>query len=127
MQSFGPNRKAEAESRPTVKCPRCGQLAVERRTRYGIRSECCGLHSWDRSPLVDQTTHDARKKLNALAHDLKRTLGTAKLATEIDRRAKVPYSVVSDIQTMNEATAKKIIKAMEDVLVDIMAGSIDLR
>lgn len=51
----------KADQRDPVTCPECGKQAAERVTQYGIRSECCGLHSWDRHPLVSQETHDARR------------------------------------------------------------------
>lgn len=46
-------------------CPICNSPARTTSTRYGARHECCGLHSWDGKPLVDQATHDARQA----AHD----------------------------------------------------------
>lgn len=49
---------------PAPLCPICGQFATAEKTKYGIRHECCGLHSWGGKPLVDQATHDARR----LAH-----------------------------------------------------------
>lgn len=45
----------------TLRCPNCGRVPRQTKTRYGLRSECCGLHSWDGKPLVCQKTHDARK------------------------------------------------------------------
>lgn len=56
----GNHYRVEAESRPAPICPECGQPAMERNTRYGIRSMCCGLWSWDRHPLVSAETHAAR-------------------------------------------------------------------
>lgn len=44
-----------------VVCPICGQDADEEDTIFGIRSKHCGLWSWDRAPLVDADTHQARK------------------------------------------------------------------
>ena len=46
-------------------CPSCGKAAERQATRYGVRHACCGLHSWDGKPLVDEATHRARRK----AHD----------------------------------------------------------
>lgn len=53
------SEKAITRNRPT--CPKCGQMASEVRTRFGIRSQCCDLWSWDRYPLVDAETHAARR------------------------------------------------------------------
>ncbi|MGP9819243.1 hypothetical protein ACTZWW_04440 [Salinarimonas sp. NSM] len=50
-------------ARPT--CPSCGKPAEERRTRYGVRHSCCGLHSWGGRPLVSQAVHDARQRAHA--------------------------------------------------------------
>lgn len=46
-------------------CPTCGSRARETKTRYGLRSGCCGLWSWDRYPLVDAATHAARNLAHA--------------------------------------------------------------
>jgi hypothetical protein len=43
------------------KCPKCGQFSTTIITRYGARSQCCGLWSWGYAPLVDAETHEARK------------------------------------------------------------------
>lgn len=51
-------------------CPTCDNPARTTSTQYGARHECCGLHSWDGKPLVDQATHDARQA----AHDAFDTL-----------------------------------------------------
>lgn len=54
----------EAETLPVPTCPECGGQAVETETRYGLRADCCGLWSWDRHPLVDAETHEARKEVH---------------------------------------------------------------
>lgn len=53
--------KSQAHKRPIPICPKCGSVAKESDTTYGIRSTCCDLWSWDRYPLADKETHDARK------------------------------------------------------------------
>ena len=55
----------EKKSRTAPICPSCQQPAVVTATKYGLRAECCGLHSWDLKPLVSQATHDARKEAHA--------------------------------------------------------------
>jgi hypothetical protein len=57
--------QSQAEQRRVPLCPRCGNPAREQRTRYGIRASCCGLWSWDRWPLVDKATHQARNQAHA--------------------------------------------------------------
>lgn len=57
--------RKQAEQRSAPLCPRCGNIAREQRTRYGIRASCCGLWSWDRWPLVDAATHQARSAAHA--------------------------------------------------------------
>lgn len=42
-------------------CPKCGREAKATQTRYGVRHDCCDLHSWHGRPLVDQATHDRRR------------------------------------------------------------------
>jgi hypothetical protein len=46
-------------------CPICGNEAERTETKYGIRNDCCGLHSWGEHPLVDDETHELRKKAHA--------------------------------------------------------------
>lgn len=46
-------------------CPRCGRFAQQRETQFGVRSQCCGLWSWDGKPLADEATHTARKAAHA--------------------------------------------------------------
>lgn len=57
--------RREAADRDTPICPKCGNTAKETKTRYGIRSDCCRLWSWDRHPLVSAETHAARNRAHA--------------------------------------------------------------
>jgi hypothetical protein len=43
-----------------VICPLCGNPASQAQTRYGLRSECCDLWSWDGKPLASAEMHEAR-------------------------------------------------------------------
>lgn len=43
-----------------VICPLCGNPATQTQTHYGLRSECCGLWSWDGKPLASAEVHEAR-------------------------------------------------------------------
>ena len=45
----------------TPACPLCRKEARTAATKYGLRHECCGLHSWDGKPLVSQDVHDGRQ------------------------------------------------------------------
>lgn len=45
-----------------VICPKCGKVAKNTQTKYGIRSYCCNLWSWKGAPLADKKTHKARIK-----------------------------------------------------------------
>ncbi len=49
-----------------VICPNCNNPAQATDTQYGIRHDCCGLHSWGGKPLTDQETLDARRGAHAL-------------------------------------------------------------
>lgn len=63
---MGSNHYAqEAHTRARPKCPKCGRVALEVKTRYGLRNKCCDLWSWDRHPLVDAETHKARNEAHA--------------------------------------------------------------
>ncbi len=41
-------------------CPECGKFAKQEPGRFGLKSSCCGLWSWNGKPLVDAETHRAR-------------------------------------------------------------------
>jgi len=49
----------------TPVCPKCSMNARATQTRYGVRHECCGLHSWDGKPLVSKEVHAARNRCHA--------------------------------------------------------------
>lgn len=116
-------RKAAAENLAVPTCPKCGRLAKERRTRYGIRSECCDLWSWDRKPLVDEATHKARKEVFVMLDKMSKTITTAQTNMEIMRRTKITNLTVSE---MNEVTCRKVLAALEDILVDVIAGDVKI-
>lgn len=117
------SEKVAALTRPTVTCPKCGAEAAEVKTQYGIRSSCCGLWSYDRRPLVDKNTHEARKAVYSLIKKMGEQVGSVEMQREVRKRCGVPELKVAD---MNEATCKKVIAAMEDMLVDIIAGDLKL-
>jgi hypothetical protein len=56
-------RESGGKAKPLMEpvCPKCGRRAAVTKTRYGLRAECCGLHSWNLKPLVDEETHRARR------------------------------------------------------------------
>lgn len=116
--------KVEAEKRPTQQCPKCGAMAEERVTKYGIRSSCCDLWSWDRDELVDKATHDARKHLGILLRDLTGTIGAGALVELLRKRTTVPTGTAIAPRLMNEASCKKVIAACEGILIDIIAGDV---
>ena len=58
-------RKQE-HNRSPVRCPKCGKMAREVQTRYGLRSDCCGMWSWHRWPLQTKEHHDAKRAAHAV-------------------------------------------------------------
>lgn len=62
---------------PIPFCPKCGAEAERRRTRYGLRDACCGLHGWDGKPLVSPAVHAARRHCHAVVDPLWQTAETA--------------------------------------------------
>lgn len=109
---------AEAHSRDIPICPKCGNVAGEAVTQYGIRNQCdpCGLWSWDRYPLVDGETHHARKVAHAAFDHLWRGEGMKRgdayklLAAELglDRRD-------CHIKLMDKETAARVPAAVERI------------
>lgn len=117
-------RKAAAENAPVPTCPKCGKAAQERRTRYGIRSECCGLWSWDRKALVDAATHAARKEVFVMLEKMSKSVGTAEINMQVMKRTGIRNMSVSE---MNEVTCKKVLKILEDILIDVVAGDVKVQ
>ncbi len=109
----------------TPTCPKCGQLAWETGTKYGIRAECCGLWSWNRAPLADAATHKLRQQVNAMIGDLGVSNNTFTVLGEMTKRA--GWSRPIRIGEMNEVTARKALTALEDIVMDIMAGNDPLK
>lgn len=116
--------KLKVEDRPIPICPRCGWQASETITKYGIRNECCGLWSWERKPLADAATHAARKKLAPLMEQVQKSVGIEKLHKYLTKKTGIrePSSLL--VGGMNEATARKVLAAVEDMVIDIMSGDI---
>ena len=109
-------------ARDTPTCPKCGNLAWETGTKYGIRSECCGMWSWHRAPLADAATHELRKKIGPLMIELEGTIPAHTVIGEMMKRAGLSGVQQSKISEMNEVTARKALAALEDMVMDIMSG-----
>lgn len=112
------------EDRPIPSCPRCGFVASEKSTVYGPRSECCGLWSWNRMPLADAGTHEARKHLGPLFSSLAKALGSPQFYAEMRKRVDISRAEEMTISAMNEVTAKKFRAAAEDLMMEMMAGTV---
>jgi len=75
-------------------CPLCGNPATQTQTRYGLRSECCGLWSWDGKPLASAEVHEARIAAHAAFDPLwksgkrSRTQAYGQLAEAMDMKPK---------------------------------------
>lgn len=116
--------RMKVEDRPVPNCPRCGFVASETNTKYGFRADCCGLWSWNRMPLADAKTHEARKHLGPLFSSLSQALGAVQFFTEIRKRTDVKEADDMQISTMNEVTANRMRAAAEDLLMDMMSGKV---
>jgi hypothetical protein len=116
--------RMKVEDRPVPTCPRCGFVASENTTKYGLRCDCCGLWSWNRMPLTDAKTHEARKHLGPLFSSLSQALGAVQFYSEMRKRVDVKRAEEMTISTMNEVTAKKFRAAAEDLLMEMMAGNV---
>jgi len=97
------------EEKPTPICPICGNIAKEMKTKYGTRSYCCGLWSWDRFPLADAGTHAARQAAHKAFDEIwmsglcKRARAYALLRAELCLKKGQCH-----IKLMDEATAKRV-------------------
>lgn len=109
----------------TPTCPKCGQLAWETGTKWGIRAECCGLWSWNRAPLADAATHKLRAQVHSMMTDLRVGPDRWGVLEEMTKRA--GWSRPIKISEMNEVTARKALTALEDIVMDIMAGNDPLK
>lgn len=112
------------DSRPVPDCPRCGFVASEKQTKYGIRNDCCGLWSWNRMPLADANTHTARKNLATLFTSIAKALGPTQFFLEMRKRTDIVSASDMTIAGMNEVTANRMRAAAEDLLMDMMAGKV---
>jgi hypothetical protein len=102
-------------------------LAWETGTKYGIRAECCGMWSWHRAPLADAATHELRKKIRPLMTELEGTIPAHTIINEMMKRAGLKGLQQAKISEMNEVTARKALAALEDIVMDIMAGNDPLK
>lgn len=94
----------EESERPPVHCPECGELAAETKTRFGIRSDCCGLWSWNRYPLVSREVHLARNAAHNAFDNLwesglvKRDTAYAMLSDRLGRQAHIKEMTLEELQ-----------------------------
>ena len=81
----------------------------QKQTKYGLRSSCCGLWSWDSKPLVNAATHEARIAAHAAFDPLwqsgrmKRREAYRWLAEAMEMSPKDCH-----ISLMDEATARRV-------------------
>ena len=88
--------------RDPVICPKCGSRAQEQTTRYGRRSACCDLWSWDGKPLVSAEVHKARQH----CHDV---------VDAIWKRAETAYTVKEPLGSYGyDQAVKRIRKSMRN-------------
>jgi hypothetical protein len=106
-------------------CPKCGAVAVEKPTRYGPRSECCGLWSWNRKPLVDGETHAARRKAVEDLRSLHEGGAFDKVSAyaEVAKRTNRVGKVIA-ISTMTAKEATGVSEAVTDIFLDVLTGTI---
>lgn len=92
--------------RPVPTCPECGQVAQDTQTKFGVRSACCGLWSWNHYPLVDAATHDARKAAHAAFDTLWKDGHMSR--KEAYRRLGLYYGRHPHIKTMSREEAELV-------------------
>lgn len=100
-------------------CPTCGQPAKPTNTRYGVRHDCCGLHSWGGKPLVSPETHAARSR----AHAVFDPLWQSRLMTRKEAYKRLAEKMGMSrrkchIALMDEATALRVPMLVVEILRD---------
>ena len=109
--SWQPKANTKAKLAPI--CPKCQRPARVTATRFGLRADCCGLHSWDLKPLVSPATHDARKLAHATFDPIWK--GGKLSRGEAYRRLALAMEMTSDechISLMTEADANRAVQAI---------------
>lgn len=108
--------RKQARHRDTPHCPNCGGIARETVTTFGVRSQCCGLWSWDRYPLVDAETHAARGRAHAAFDPLWRKGGMSRAAAY--RALSRELGLTKDechMKLMDKSTASRVPDACESI------------
>ena len=101
-----------------VICPKCGREAKEQQTKYGLRSRCCDLWSWDGKPLVSRETHAARQ----MAHKAFDALWKSKRMSRKEAYRRLAYELampreethISQFDIRNCLRTKDAVKRIEE-------------
>lgn len=92
-------------------CPQCGRFAKQAETRYGLRSQCCGLWSWDGRPLVDEGTHRARQAAHAAFDPIWQQRRMSRTAAYKWLRKALGLDYVPHMADMDALTAARVVAA----------------
>ena len=95
-------------------CPKCGETAIKRKTKHGIKYFHCNLWAWGKYPLVDKTTHKLRIQVHSKFDPIWKLGGITrkqaykKLAKELN----IPL-YKTHMKLMNKTTLKKVLNIVE--------------
>lgn len=110
-----------------LRCPGCKQSARATHTRYGRRDDCarCGLWSWGGRPLVDRSTHEARKAAHVAFDPLWKTRQVSRTeAYALLARALGLSSEACHISLMDAALARRVPDAVDRIRDELAAYSL---
>lgn len=125
---MGPHRKVakiyQALDAPI--CPICMQPAERTDTRYGVRHDCCGLHSWGGKPLVDADTHAARIAAHAAFDELwkSKTISRSKAYKMLAQEMGISKTDCH-ISLMTRELAEQVPRAVSMIHLKIIGGQTD--
>lgn len=103
-----------------VVCPQCGNFANVSNTHYGVRHDCCGLHSWGGKPLRSAETHLARRQAHEAfdplwkVHKMSRNVAYKLLAEKLNMT-----KTQCHMSYMDDATARRVPAAVKEILTDL--------
>jgi len=93
-------------------CPKCGSFALQVTGKFGIKSMCCDLWSWNGKPLVDRETHVARIRAHEAFDPLWKTGSMDRKAAYRWLKQQLGWSKDPHMSEMNADEARQVVAVM---------------